>query len=39
MIGLSAMEVVPKHLVGGAHGLACAVAQGEEQKGNRGVIN
>lgn len=28
IIGLIAMEVAPKKLVGSAHGLACAVAQG-----------
>jgi sugar phosphate permease len=27
--GLTAMEVVPKHMVGSAHGLAFAIAQGE----------
>ena len=29
VVGLTSMEVVPKHMVGSAHGLACAVAQGE----------
>lgn len=28
VVGLTAMEVVPAHQVGSAHGLACAVAQG-----------
>ena len=28
VIGLCSMEVVPKSLAGSAHGLACAVAQG-----------
>ena len=28
VIGLCAMEVVPKSLAGSAHGLACALAQG-----------
>ena len=30
VIGLCAMEVVSGDLVGSAHGLACAVAQGEQ---------
>lgn len=29
IIGLMAMEIVPKKLAGSAHGLACAVAQGK----------
>ncbi len=29
VIGLCSMEVVPKEMVGSAHGLASAVAQGE----------
>ena len=29
MIGLISMEVVPTQISGSAHGLACAVAQGE----------
>ena len=29
VIGLCSMEVVPKSLAGGAHGLACAIAQGK----------
>lgn len=28
VVGLTAMEVVPKHMVGSAHGMACAIAQG-----------
>ena len=28
VIGLCSMEVVPQSLAGSAHGLACAVAQG-----------
>lgn len=28
VIGLCAMEIVPKSLAGSAHGMACAVAQG-----------
>lgn len=30
VVGLTAMEVVPRHMVGSAHGLACAIAQGKE---------
>ena len=29
VVGLCAMDVVESHLVGSAHGLACAVAQGQ----------
>ena len=30
MIGLLAMDCAPDHLQGTAHGIACAMAQGEE---------
>ena len=29
VVGLTAMEVVPKEMVSSAHGLACAIAQGK----------
>ena len=29
MIGLTSMEVVPTQISGSAHGLACAMAQGQ----------
>ena len=30
LVGLCSMEIVPHHMAGGAHGVACAVSQGRD---------